>query len=142
MDFLQEKFQITLPPTSDDNEGWTTQESARKTGEPGFMHRNNSTSAEIVSVKFNQVGPGMDISNQMRARINPMPLSIAGQTDVTDNVKPKSMLGGFTRLDMKGTDDMYTGEHVDLFYGCAYGQDDEGNTYEGFVERNNNLDRL
>jgi hypothetical protein len=49
---------------------------------------------------------------------------------------------GFTRKEMRGADDVYTGEHIDHFYGEAVGKDDTEQTYEGFVERNNYLDRI
>jgi hypothetical protein len=39
---------------------------------------------------------------------------------------------------MNGTDDLYTGEHVDQFYGEAV--DEDGKV--GFAERNNYLDRM
>jgi hypothetical protein len=57
-----------------------------------------------------------------------MPLVQAGSTDPTG---VSGLDKGYDRKDMKGTDDLYTGEHADLFYGDA----------GGFVERNNYLDR-
>jgi len=96
---------------------------------------------EPMAPKFNQLPPGMEIDNQMRFTQGAMPLSLAGKTDVTDNVTPKTLIGGFTRLTMCATDDQYTGEHVDQFYGLAYGTDSEGGVVEGFAERNNYLDR-
>jgi hypothetical protein len=56
---------------------------------------------------------------------------LAGSTDVSNMSKIEALRKGFTKAEMKGTDDQYTGEHCDLFYGDA----------GGFVERNNYLDR-
>jgi hypothetical protein len=72
-----------------------------------------------------------------------LPLSMrAGETDVSDYVATaESLADGFTRCPMVSTDDQYTGEHVDLFYGTARGSDDTAEVYDGFVERNNYLDR-
>lgn len=134
---LQEKFQITVPGKIEDGEGWAADASARKTGESGFLHSNNAYSDGDATAKFNFTPPGMDITNQKRGTFNHMPFSLASQTDVTNCVSPDAMERGFSRLNMKGTDDQYTGEHMDHFYGeCC---DELGNV--GFVERNNYLDR-
>lgn len=117
MDHLQEKFQILTPPsTAEKEEGWVTL----------------PTKAIAPSDKRNQPPPGMDISNTDPDPANNMPLSLAGRTDVSGEFTSEASLKrGFTKLEMKGCDDQYTGEHVDLFYGDA----------GGFVERNNYLDR-
>jgi hypothetical protein len=136
---LQEKFQITVPNKQEakDNENWVF---------PGIDNRANSSQrdhqkmemftscdpTDIDARKFNQLPPGMEINNQYRAQVDDMPLTISGRSDVGGKLdSPESMDRGFTRLEMKGTDDQYTGEHVDHFYGDA----------GGFVERNNYLDR-
>jgi hypothetical protein len=75
--------------------------------------------------------PGMELDNQSSLEMHQMPLSMAGETDVSKDTNPESFREGFKRVDMKGTDDLYTGEHTDLWYGDA----------GGFVERNNYLDR-
>lgn len=70
------------------------------------------------------------------------PLVTASDSDVTNKMMDaKSLLHGFTLHDLGNTDDQYTGEGVDLFYGDAEGKDDANNKYTGFVERNNYLDR-
>lgn len=135
---LQEKFQITLPPTSDDTPGWTDFNSVRRVGAPGMLHVNNRGAEDAPMVKFNMPPPGMDISNQLRARINNMPLVVSGQNDVSGDVNPEAFAKGFTRRAMNGADDQYSGEHVDHFYGEAV--DEKGNV--GFCERNNMLDRM
>ena len=134
---LQEKFQITVPGKDEDGEGWVSAKSQRRTGEAGFAHSNNTSSAGDAFAKFNFMPPGMDISNQRRKLMNPMPLSMAGYTDVSKDVTDKAFDAGYTRREMQGTDDQYTGEHMDHFYGEAV--DEKGNV--GFVERNNYLDR-
>ena len=117
---LQEKFQILSPGKIEDGENWVSAESVRDL-------RGMKNSGE-----FNKMPPGTDIANQYHTQQENMPLSMAGAADVSHDTTPKAMLEGFTRRDMKGTDDQYTGEHVDLFYGDA----------GGFAERNNYLDRL
>lgn len=143
MDHLQEKFQITLPPkkTEDDNgENWASPYSARTTGEAGYMHRNNmmTDGLQPYGPKFNQLPPGMEIDNQMRTRVaSNMPLSAAGESDVSKDANPQAYIKGYTRREMQATDDQYTGEHVDHFYGEAVDE----NGLVGFAERNNYLDR-
>ena len=139
---LAEKFQITIPPKYDvdDNGGWVSQNQARNVGEVGQLHKNNKTIDENVVIETNLLPPGMEITNTKYKRIEDMPLSMAGQTDITGMVNfknPKFLEQGYNRLDMKSTDDQYDGEHVDLFYGEA--KDELGNV--GFVERNNYCDR-
>lgn len=134
---LQEKFQISIPPKKEPDHEWTSFKDARSTGEAGFAHSNNVSATADAYEKTNFMPPGMDISNQRFKRINNMPLSTAGESDVSQDTNPDSFAKGFKRRDMKGTDDQYTGEHMDLFYGEAV--DEEGNV--GFVERSNYLDR-
>lgn len=134
---LQEKFQSTMPPKPEKDHEWRTFSSARSTGEAGFAHSNNKDATADITMKTNFMPPGMDISNQRNKRIQNMPLSMAGETDVSNDTNPASFAKGFKRRDMGNTDDQYTGEHQDLFYGSA--EDEEGNV--GFVERNNYMDR-
>jgi len=135
---LQEKFQISAPPREqDDPGGWASFESARSTGEAGFAHRNNSGAVAECNPKLNFMPPGMDISNQRNKRIQHMPLSMAGETDVSADTNAAAFSEGFKRHNLKGDDDQYTGEHMDHFYGEVV--DEHGNV--GFVERNNYLDR-
>lgn len=132
---LKEKFQITLPGKETGNESWATLESAQtKKGEHPY---NNKQAFDVTDGKFNEIPPGMDIDNQY-AEIPNMPFYLAdGRSDVT---KPdgNTLKKGYTRAKMTGTDDQYTGEHIDLFYGIAYGDSLEE---QGFIERNNYLDR-
>lgn len=130
MNHLQEKMQITVPAKDEAGEGWASFQSARDSQSevPQFCP---NTSADPDGNKFNKMPPGMDISNQNSAEINNMAFVMAGESDVSKDTNPGAFDNGFTKRQMKGTDDQYTGEHVDHFYGDA----------GGFVERNNYLDR-
>ena len=138
---LQEKFQITVPYTKkDENKGdeeWCDVNSARKPGTLGHSPKNNKTVEEMVVFKTNMLPPGMEIANQGGIELDHFAFDLAGTTDVAQDTNLSSLRDGFTRRQMKGTDDQYTGEHMDHFYGEAVG--DDGNP--GFVERNNYLDR-
>lgn len=129
MNSLQEKFQITVPTKKEDGEGWVSQESQRDTA--GTVEWCSTSIADVDRTPFNHMPAGMDVTNQQMSEHRNMPLTLAGATDVSNHVTPKVLTTGFARLEMKGTDDQYTGEHVDHFYGDA----------GGFVERNNYLDR-
>jgi hypothetical protein len=126
---LQEKFQITVPAKEEAGEGWVPFESARQSQEK-VGDWNNCSADEVDFRRFNEMPPGMDIT-QKRSEVNNMPFSMAGETDVSKDTNEGAFYRGFTKRQMKGTDDQYTGEHVDHFYGDA----------GGFVERNNYLDR-
>lgn len=129
---LKEKFQITLPGKDTGNEPWASVESARNNH--GRIAFDNTTATEEVQGRFNEMPPGMDISQPTMP--TPMPYFLDGENDVT---KPDRdyLHKGYSRAGLKGTDDQYTGEHIDLFYGEVYGDDGE----VGFLERNNYLDR-
>jgi hypothetical protein len=134
---LQEKFQISAPPVKETDHEWLPHNAQIHKGEAGFQHSNN-TYADTESVnKTNYLPPGMEINNQQRKRINPMPFSMAGATDVSNLVTAGGFDEGFTRQTMNGTDDQVSGEHMDHFYGEV--EDELGNI--GFIERNNYLDR-
>lgn len=151
MNNLQEKFQTILPiaPGDDDNGEWVWpfrgNPKVRDTGEAGNEHCVSKTAIDECDRKLNFLPPGMEISNQERKRIDNMPLSMAGASDVSgqENFKgDKIFEKGFHRQDMRGCDDQYTAEHVDHFYGAVVDHDGDGKTYEGFAERNNYLDRI
>lgn len=136
---LQEKFQITVPnkqETKDDESWvWGGVDQRMNASQRYFGPMDPPPCGDIIEDdprKFNTLPPGMEIDNQKRVQIQSMPLTLSGRNDVSGKMDaPESMERGFTRLEMKGTDDQYTGEHVDHFYGDA----------GGFVERNNYLDR-
>lgn len=114
---LQEKFQTILPGKEEAGEPWASAASARR---------------PPPNEACNELPPGMDIGDQYQSEQNSMPLSLAGRTDVSDGMQAAALEGGYTKLAMNGSDDQYTGEHVDHFYGDA----------GGFAERNNYLDRI
>jgi hypothetical protein len=121
---LQEKFQISVlarPEADDKWQDWT-EASVRKAHED-----KHGVEAAKLWTRLNKV-PGLNIDDQVTTN---MPLVMAGATDVTNHTNKGAFVKGFTKAEMKGTDDQYTGEHTDLFYGDA----------GGFVERNNYMDR-
>ncbi len=117
---VQEKIQVTATPEALQTDTWVDSKSARRANMPSDD-----------GAKFNCMPPGMSIDNQKDADIHATPLVLAGTSDVSCDTNPESLARGFTHRAMGGTDDQYTDEHVDYFYG------DVG----GFVERNNYLDR-
>lgn len=127
---LQEKFQVVIPAKEEAGEQWVSARSQRDLR--GMQPWCNSDSIEQDPRKFNLVPPGMEIHNQFYTQQQQMPLVMAGQSDVSKDTNPQSFDKGFTKREMKGSDDCYTGEHIDHFYGDA----------GGFVERNNYLDRI
>jgi hypothetical protein len=138
---LQEKFQVTIPYSSgkdESSECWVPFNSARKPGTYGTPPKNNKVIDQEVVVKTNFLPPGMEGNNQGGMVHNEMPLSLAGASDVSADTNTPALGKGFTRRNMGGADDQYTGEHVDHFYGEV--EDEAGNV--GFAERNNYLDRI
>jgi hypothetical protein len=128
---LAEKFQITVPfkARPERMEEWATFESQRDT---------HGVQTPEDGAKLNRTPPGMDIANQ--THVSDFQQGFGGDKDVSGRMVNAKALGGqgYTRLEMKSTDDQYGGEHVDLFYGEAV--DENGD--HGFAERNNYLDRL
>ena len=122
---FQEKFQVTLPPKHEAGEEWVwpPPRDLHKCMDPTHL-------------------PPLGIEEPV-VESHQMPLHNVCQSDVTSNLcEGKSVKDGFTLHEMDNTDDQYTGEHVDQFYGDAVGWDDGENKYTGFVERSNYLDRL
>jgi hypothetical protein len=81
----------------------------------------------------------MNIDDQLDADINPQGMSrgnLGACDDVTTDVTVQSLKEGFDRKPMRPTDDMYTREHNDAFYDSVV-----VDGVEGFLERNNMLDR-
>lgn len=129
---LQEKFQVITPRNDkgEDPGPWKSFEPSRDLrGSSGWQ---SSTCECVDDRQFNRMPPGMELANQCDSQQEMMPLVMAGESDVSKDTNPASFANGFTRRDMNGSDDCYTGEHVDHFYGDA----------GGFAERNNYLDRL
>lgn len=118
---LQEKFQVILPsqPNEDDGTSWKTFESQRRT--------------QPAKENLNEMPVNMQLENR-----NAITRVIAGSTDFSADANSESLANGFARHTMNGSDDQYTGEHVDHFYGEVV--DENGRV--GFAERNNYLDRM
>lgn len=129
MHHLQEKFQITVPGKENGDEPWADADAQRDLR--GLDPWVSKSPTDVDSRKFNFMPPGMELHNQWRTQQEQMPLTMMGENDVSKDTNPEAYREGFTRRKMKGTDDQYTGEHADHFYGDA----------GGFAERNNYLDR-
>ena len=127
MAISQEKFQITIPYSKTagetDGKNWASFESQRNTS--GNVQPGNASN-------FNRM-PTLNADDGRAQFVK----GFGGDTDVSGDVEPSSMLKGYKRLDMSPTSDIYDGEHVDLFYGEAVDE----NGKPGFLERNNYLDR-
>lgn len=123
MALLQEKFQVTAERPKKSSHEWVSDKSARR--------------AKSESMDLNRLPPGTDIDAQSLIDSPPIPRVMSGETDVTQDWNASAVKNGFKRFDVKPTDDSYTGEHVDTFYGEAVSDGDVG-----FVERGNLLDRI
>ena len=115
---LQEKMQILMPSVYEESE-WKDVASAQR----------------MKSSVINNMPPGEDIMNQNHVE-NFIDGGLAGETSVTNHVS-SSLKTGYTRGDMRGFDDLYSGESIDLWYG-EVGSGDK----VGFIERSNYLDRI
>lgn len=149
---LQEKFQRTVTdPQTDGGNSWGSFKNARRTSAipEGRVDTSEAKKRNVIGgidaaidyPKSNRMPPGQEINDQYSRPGKDMPYVAAGATDVSNSVNGSMLKKGFQRQDMKGTDDMYTNEHTEEFYGEAKGEDDAGNKYTGFLERNNYLDR-
>ncbi len=124
---VQEKFQVIAPREKTEADGWVSDKSARdKNGIRGG-----------VTEMYNRLPPGMDIGGQECSDQPSEPLVMSGETDVSKDWNREAVANGYTKRSMRPTDDMYTNEHVDMFYVEAKVDGDVG-----FVERGNTLDRL
>jgi hypothetical protein len=123
MALLQEKFQVTAERPKKSSHEWVTPQSAR---------RSKSDPAHL-----NCLPPGDNIGDQQLIDNPVLPRVMSGETDVTQDWNPSAVRKGYRRFDVKPTDDAYTAEHVDTFYGEAVS---DGET--GFAERGNLLDRI
>jgi hypothetical protein len=88
---------------------------------------------------YNCLPPGSNIADQEVTYQPGMSYggSLGSGSQITDDVTAQSLREGFSRKQMRPTDDMYTREHNDAFYDSI-----EVDGVEGFVERNNMLDRM
>jgi hypothetical protein len=142
---VQEKFQVNEPqnPNDDSESGWKSDRSARvKKGLPGREGRKGGDSASRFvdnAVFYAATPPGSDIEDQetIDSRVMRMGGSLETGTQVTDDVTVQSLRQGFDRKRMRPTDDLYSREHNDAFYDSV-----KVDGVEGYVERNNCLDRM
>lgn len=138
---MQEKFQEEFPIKPDDgNNYWASDKSARvKKGIPG----SEFSKASSAGVMYNTLPQGMDIEDQEAADIREQRDVMPGESDVSyDCLTPGATRRGFFRKRMLPTDDLYTNEHVDMFYGEIRVEVEDGEMETGFLERGNMLDRL
>jgi hypothetical protein len=138
---VQEKNQLEFGPKQDDNgHEWVTDKSARvKKGVPGREGMKGgdwASKAMNNAVAYNGLPPGSDGEDQELTDQRKMRTVTAGTDDVTDNPQGQDFVKGFVDITMLPTDDMYTNEHVDAFYG-----EGKSDGKVGFLERNNMLDR-
>lgn len=128
MGIVQEKFQVEFEPRPKRSHEWATPQSARV----------NKVGLVGLNLTLNDLPPGENIEDQ---GITDQPAFASAMTggsnnDVTPDNTAMALMQGFTRKPMKPTDDMYTREHNDAFYDSIV-----VDGVEGFVERNNVLDR-
>jgi hypothetical protein len=153
---VQEKFQVNYPSQDNDDAsdrdhaggGWVTDAEARaKKNTPGRegLPGGDPNSRFLNNARFYQsLPPGMDIEDQEMCDIRKMSINTAGNLgdelargDRTQDLSSRVLSRGFDRKMLRPTDDMYTREHNDAFYDTV-----EVDGVEGFVERNNMLDRM
>jgi hypothetical protein len=140
---VQEKFEVRPERKPEGTEGgkWATDRSARRSKSDIVRETRRGDGRANDQVFYNSTPPGMDIEDQevFRGRGEPtMTRNSRGNgTQATVDVTAESLRTGFDRKKMLPTDDMYTREHNDAFYDTV-----EVDGVEGFVERNNYLDRL
>ena len=143
---LQDKPQVTLDRAAREPRTWADPKSARRSAAQETQHYDidpTKRAAIVGSVndafdapRTNRMPPGQDIGDQVQSRQNAQPYSNAGATDESNSVNAAMLLKGYQRQPMSPEDELYSSEHIDLFYGEA---EVDGKT--GFVERNNYLDR-
>ena len=143
MGIVQEKFQVTPPDNRNDDAhgGWITDKQARaKKNSPGREGRAGGDGPSRFinnAVQYNGLPPGMDIEDQEMTDQRTFKTVMSSESDVTPDYSQKAMKTGFTAHSCCPTDDEYTNAHTDAFYDSV-----KVDGVEGFVERNNMLDRL
>jgi hypothetical protein len=133
MGLLQEKFQ-TVAPNERETHEWASPESARRVKQPIPQRVSES---DVGGTILNALPPGQNIDDQSLIDSPAFPRNMGGETDVSHDWNEPAVRKGFKRFDVLPTDDQYTAEHVDTFYGEAVS---DGET--GFAERGNLLDRI
>jgi hypothetical protein len=150
---VQEKFEVRYSQQHNDDassEGghWVTDMSARakklmpgREGLPGGDYNSRYMNNAMFTLSL---PPGMDIEDQEFSDVRKMGINTAGgfpselaQGDRTRDLSAHSLTVGFDRKKLRGTDDEYTRQHNDAFYDVM-----EVDGVEGYLERNNMLDRM
>jgi len=136
---VQEKFQVRMPQNHNDEEsGWISDKQARaKKNTPGAEDINPNHNRQSSGAFYNSLPPGMDVEDQEMTDQRRFATVVSGESDVSKDFNEGAIKKGYTRRKMLTTDDEYTNEHTDIFYGEA---NVDGEV--GFVERGNMLDRL
>jgi hypothetical protein len=140
---LQEKFQVDYPQQGNDDahSGWKGDKSARVKkgtpgreglpgGDPASQHMDNA-------VFYHSLPPGMDVEDQEMTDQRQFATTMGGESDQSRDFNVEAVKKGFTRKEMRATDDEYSKAHQDAFYDEMKVDGDVG-----FAERNNMLDRL
>lgn len=122
----QEKFEWHAPLEKPEERGWVSVKTAQT--------KKGLKAGELVH--YSNLPPGSNIEDQEAFAPHNQPFSMGGQTDVSKDWNSESVRRGFSTYRMRPTDDLYTNEHCDAFYGEMVV---DGVT--GFLERNNMLDR-
>jgi hypothetical protein len=142
---LQEKFQVDNPQQKNDDasSGWVSDRSARtkkslphalREGRPG----GDPASQQMGNaVNYETLPPGMSIADQETTDQRQFATTMGGESDVSKDWNAEAVKKGFSRKQMRGTDDEYSNAHVDAFYDEIKVEGDVG-----FTERNNVLDRM
>jgi len=135
---VQEKFQVIAPQAPKARHSWASSESARDTNRLQTRHPELGR-YERNGERLNKLPPGQNIQNQEIADIHEQPMAggLGSGSQVTEDVTVASLREGFDRKSLRPTDDEYTRAHNDAFYDSV-----EVDGVEGFIERNNMLDRL
>jgi hypothetical protein len=136
---VQEKFEVRAPRGEPQERAWASDSSART--RKGLQTRagQDGRYEGYAADQLQCLPPGMNIDDQEHADL-PTPREAADLgtgTQATSDVNRTSARQGFDRKPMSPTDDMWTREHNDAFYDAV-----EVDGVEGFVERNNYLDRM
>lgn len=139
---VQEKFQVRpAQPHSEEEAGWVSQKAPNvKKDIRGRVGRagGDQASKAMNNAEFVQsLPPGQDLEDQEFTDQRQFKISMGGTTDVSKDYNETAVKQGFTRKKLATTDDEYTGEHADIFYGEITVDGDTG-----FVERANLLDRM
>jgi hypothetical protein len=139
---VTEKFQVDydLQTNDDAHSGWKSDKSARvKKGTPGregLAGGDPASQKMNNAVQFESIPPGMDMEDQEVSDQRVMKLTMGGETDVSRDWNSEAVRQGYTRRDLRPTDDLYSNEHADAFY-----DEITVDGVTGYLERNNMLDR-